>query len=455
MKVFKYITSSIAYLSIFKGKNSISGTKDRPLVLLISLFFPPEIGGGSTGAWNRATAFSMMGFRVFVLAGFPQFRGTYGQDPRYQKKPFLYLEKMDDITVIRVKSLGLKYEGVVKRLIIFLSFCFSALLCLPRVFMIMKHIDIVYARAPIIFSSIPGFIFSKFAKCIYIYEAPDLWPDELANIKSPFVPFLMRFGKLAAKISYMSPDIIVTTSTAQEERIRRQYAPRVNVYAIPVGVDEKSFSNLPKEKCRREMIEIGVLPEGLESKFIILYSGLLSAAQQVDNLVFAARKLKNDTEIAIILLGDGPEKPNLLHMKEIYEINNLYFIPVQPRNLMQKIISSVDLCAILLAPDPIFDIVLPTKFYEYLACCKPVIGVCRGELAAIIESYGIGLVTDARDVNKIASDIRMLKSSPLLLNGMQKKCIEALGQFNLDSIASRLAAILKAEGVFYSAAPQQ
>ena len=46
----------------------------------------------------------------------------------------------------------------------------------------------------------------------YIYEAPDLWPEELVNVKSLLLPFIMSFGKIVAKLSYKSADIIITVS---------------------------------------------------------------------------------------------------------------------------------------------------------------------------------------------------------------------------------------------------
>lgn len=41
------------------------------LVLLISPFLPPEVGGGATGASNRASIFLNMGYSVFDLTSFP------------------------------------------------------------------------------------------------------------------------------------------------------------------------------------------------------------------------------------------------------------------------------------------------------------------------------------------------------------------------------------------------
>jgi glycosyltransferase involved in cell wall biosynthesis len=425
-------------------------------VLLISLFFPPEIGGGSTGAWNRAKVLSKMGFQVYVLAGLPRSRGTSAEiKPESSKSPFLYRENLEgNITVMRIKSFALEYEGIFKRLLIFLSFSISAIICLPSVLRITGSINIVYARAPIIFSTLPGFVYSRIAKCFFIYEAPDLWPEELVNVKSPLVPVIMKFGRLAAKLSYILPDIIVTIGQRASELITYQYHPKANVYALPVGVDTDNFPVSNREACRKELIGMGVLPQEVESKFIVLYSGLLSAAQQLENLLFAAGELKNDADLTVLLLGDGPDKEHLVDIKNSYGIKNLYFVPVQPRKLMHKIISSVNICVISLASDPIFEIALPSKFYEYLACHKPILGLCKGELAGIIISNRIGFALDPRDVKVIVSDIKNLKYSSSIMSEIEDGCIKTLKSFDLDSIASLLVHILRSEGVISTAVRQ-
>ncbi len=50
----------------------INSLKNK-IVLLITLYFPPEIGGGSTGAWNRAMVFHHLGYKVIIVTAFPSY----------------------------------------------------------------------------------------------------------------------------------------------------------------------------------------------------------------------------------------------------------------------------------------------------------------------------------------------------------------------------------------------
>ena len=43
------------------------------IALLISMYFPPEPGGGAMTAFNRALILHKIGYSVFVLFGFPSY----------------------------------------------------------------------------------------------------------------------------------------------------------------------------------------------------------------------------------------------------------------------------------------------------------------------------------------------------------------------------------------------
>jgi glycosyltransferase involved in cell wall biosynthesis len=410
-------------------------------VLLISMYFPPETTGGATGAWNRAMIFHKLGYSVFILCGFPSYPTGKVVDKKYKGKYF-YIEPMEHFTVIRIRLVPISHSGLVNRFILFFNFIFIAIVFMPRILKIMHKIDVTYARAPILFSTFIGFIYAKFTKSFFILEMPDLWPEELVNIKTRISSIIMKLGKLIAKLAYTLPDVIVTVSDLAALHISTEYKPKMQVYGIPTGVDPSKFPILQKNKSREELIMKNIFPSELRDKFIVLYSGLISVAQQVENLAYAAEALKNEKEIAIVIVGDGEKKKTIEQLKKEHNLENLFLIPIQPRILMPTIISSADVCAITLSSEPIFEIAIPTKFYEYLASKKPLIGVCKGELSNIINSYNIGRVANHGDIKSLASHIKEFQESPTILKSMVSNCEKALQRFSLDKIANDFNTIL-------------
>jgi len=96
-----------------------------------------------------------------------------------------------------------------------------------------------------------------------------------------------------------------------------------------------------------------------------------------------------------------------------------------------------------LPSEPVFEVTVSTKFFDYLACHKPQIGICGGELADIINSNNIGLTVKDGQIDKLVDIILTLKNSPSLIESMEKNSRTLLQQFSLDNLASKLDNILK------------
>lgn len=414
------------------------------IALLFSIYFPPEPGGGSSAAWNRASILHKIGYSVFVICGFPSYPSGKVLDSKYKGK-FFFVETMDSFTVVRLRMLPIQYTGYLRRLVIFLNFVFLTLFFMPKILRITGKINLVYSIAPIIFSSFIGFVYSKFTKSIFVYEVSDIWPEELTVFRTPLWFIIGPIGKFVANLSYIGPDIIIAIGNLAAAYISQEYKPKATVFAMPIGVDPNKFPRLSKDDCRMDLIKVGILPENLVNKFIILYSGLISNATRVENIAYAANKLKDEKDVVFLIVGDGEGKQNLARLKVEKNLENFYLLEFQPREIMPSIISAADVCIVSLPSEAIFDVDVPTKFYEYLACCKPLIGISQGEVAEIINSSNIGRTAKAGDIDKLVDIIKELKYSPDLMETLKDNCYATLNRFSLDSLASSFLVQLNTE----------
>jgi glycosyltransferase involved in cell wall biosynthesis len=416
-----------------------------PIALLISLYFPPEPGGGSGAAWNRALILHKIGYAVFVICGFPSYPIGKVVNPMYKGKLF-YVEKIEDITLIRLRLLPLRSKGYLRRFILFINFIFLSLIYMPKILRIATRIALVYALAPILFSSFIGFIYSKVTKSFFIYEASAIWPEELVAFRTSVSFIVLSFGRILAKISYALPDMIVVISEFAAKYLTNNYKPNVMIYALPIGVEPSRFPIKSKQSSRKELIEKKIFPTGLDNKFIVLYAGVITKITKVENLVYAADILKDDeNDIAFLIVGEGEEKDRLEEIKLTHNLNNLFFLPFQASTLVPYVISSADVCVVPLSSEPIYEATIPTKFFDYLACYKPQIGICGGELANIINSNKIGITVKDGEIDKLVDGILSLKNSPLLIHSMEENSHSVLQDFSVDTLASKFNDVLKEE----------
>ena len=386
-----------------------------------------------------------MGYSVFALCGFPSYPLGKVTDSIYKRK-FFYVEKMGDITLVRLRLLPLASKGYLRRFILFINFVSLSLIWMPKILRICTRIELIYAITPTVFSSMIGYIYSIPTKSFFIYEASDLWPEELLAFKINFSFIVMYFGKLLAKLSYSLPNMLVATSELAAKYIATNYNPKVMIYTMPIGVEPDKQPTRSKETSREELIEKQIIPSLLKNKFIVLYAGVISKVTRVENLVYAADKLKDDEKnIVFLIIGEGDEKANLEKIKSNSNLSNLLILPFQHTSLVPSMISAADVCVVSLPSDPIYDVTVSTKFFEYLSYHKPQIGICKGELANIINSNEIGRTVTDGQIDKLVDAILFMKYSPTIIDSMEKNAITLLHEFSLDTLASKFSIVLKKE----------
>lgn len=409
------------------------------------MYFPPEPGGGAITALNRALILKKIGYTVFVLCGFPSYPSGKVSNEKYKGKVFC-IEKMGDITLIRLRLLPLESKGYLRRLILFMNFNFLSLFWMPRILRISSGTEIVYALAPILFSSLIGYIYSKTTKSFFIYEVSAFWPEELIAIKNIMYKMILVFGKIFARISYRLPDMMVVISDLAAKFIADNYRTRTPIYPLPIGVDPARFPPKSKQSSRKELIKRKILPPSMDNKFIVLYAGVITKVTKVENVVYAANKLKlTQNDIFFLVIGEGEEKERLQKFRSKNMINNLYFLPFQDDILVPYIISAADVCVVSLSSEPIYETTVPTKFFDYLACKRPQIGICAGELSRLISTNNIGLTVKDGEIDKLVEAILSLKNAPSILDLMSQNSAKVLQQFTLDNLAFKLDAILDEE----------
>jgi glycosyltransferase involved in cell wall biosynthesis len=415
------------------------------IALLISIYFTPEPGGGARTALNRALILHKIGYNVFVICGFPSYPTGKVIETTYRGK-FFYVEKMDNFTLIRLRLLPLESRGYLRRLILYMNFIFLSFIWMPKILTISLKPELVYALAPNMFSCIIGYVYGKVTKSFFIYEVSAFWPEELVALRIRLYSIISLFGKLFAKLSYILPDMLVVISNSAAKYIANNYHPKVLIYAMPIGVDPDRYPSRTKESSRKELIQKNILPAVLENKFIVLYAGVITKVTKVINLIYAADKLKNNqNNIAFLIIGEGEEKESIEQFKSDNMVSNLYLLPFQDAKFVPYIISAADVCVVPLSPESIYETTLPTKFFDYLACNKPQIGICGGELEELINTNKIGLTVKDGEIDRLVNVVLSLSNSPSLIDSMILNSGQLLSSFTLSRLSFNFDRALRKE----------
>ena len=85
---------------------------------------------------------------------------------------------------------------------------------------------------------------------------------------------------------------------------------------------------------------------------------------------------------------------------------------LQPRETMPDWIASIDILLVCLRDLPVFETVIPSKIFEFLAQERPVIVAARGEIRQMTEAAEAGWVVDPENPELLAGAIERVIEQP-------------------------------------------
>jgi hypothetical protein len=181
---------------------------------------------------------------------------------------------------------------------------------------------------------------------------------------------------------------VVTVTPAFVPLLAAKGVPRERISLIPPGVDCAAIAASGDEAAARGRELRAKL--GLEGRYIALYLGNHGASQGLDVLIEAAPLLSART--AIVLAGDGWEKPRLMQRAREMGAGNVYFLDSLPRAELGGLYAMADACLVTLRQSNFMQHFLPSKLIEVLAYGKPVLSNIGGEGARLITQLRAGEV---------------------------------------------------------------
>ncbi len=396
-------------------------------MLIIGQYFPPDLGGAATRAYNIAKGLSLNGCKVTVVTAFPHY--PHGKIPReYKYKPFK-VEWVGKTRVIRTFILPLESKGLFRRLLLFGSFALSSLFVLP----IVGKIDVIWAANPDVFSLIPSFAYSSLKKRGVMSNVDDLIIEDLydldlvkrGSIVSKIAEFFARvlFAKVKA-VTPISPGYIAT--------IARYGVEESKIQVVRGGVDLDVFK--PPEFKR-----------DVNGKFVVLYSGGFSIAYDFEQIFKAAKIIEDlDDDIEFVVQGKGElldsmrVKVNELNLKNVRIVDDLL-----SREDVSELLGQADVLILPLADFKTPYRGMSSKLYEYQAVAKPIICCSKGLPRVYVEETNSGLVVYPGDYEALAKAVIELKENPRLARMMGengRKFVEY--EASIEAIGSKMKKLL-------------
>ena len=258
----------------------------------------------------------------------------------------------------------------------------------------------------------------------WLLEVRDLWPEFAIQVGALRNRGLVGLSEWLEGFLYRHSDEIVVNSPGFVEHIQNVDPSAKEILIVPNGVelvgDRLEGSRESPEASERTG---SLLREthGLNGKFIALYAGAHGMANDLSQLVDAAASLQQDPRIAIVLVGDGPEKIALEERARAERLNNLLFLPPVEKASVSALIAEADCGLAVLKAIPMFATTYPNKVFDYMALELPIVLAIDGVIRQVVEAAEAGITVAPGDGAAIGEAIRRLADNPEAAKDMGRK----------------------------------
>lgn len=376
-------------------------------ILLIHQNFAAIDEPGGTRHHEMALYLTQMGHQVTVVTSPVSYlTGTFEKG---QSKT--QMVGQDAITILRAYTYPALHRSFFHRILSFCSFMGSSFLAGVRV----RNVDLVWGTSPPIFQGATAWALARLKGVPFVFEVRDLWPAFAVQVGVLHQPLLIRASEWLERFLYRRADLVMVNSPGFTHHVEARGARRVEL--VPNGADSRMFD--PDEKGEDFRTQ-----HGLEGKYVILYAGAHGMSNDLGVILEAAALLEDCPNVAIVLLGDGKDKPALKERSSNMGLKNIYFVDPIPKSEMASALAAADACIAILKPIPLYATVYPNKVFDYMAAGKPVILAIGGVMRDVIEKAAAGIPVPPGSPQAIAQAVRSLAEEPhqgvrMGLNGRQ------------------------------------
>lgn len=408
-------------------------------VLLLSHYYPPELGAPQTRLRETVRGLVALGHQVRVVTGPPHYPD--GRLPAGYVAHRPSREHIDGVAVERLPMLPRPNRSLLDRTVDQASFSAMALTARRAA----RWSEVLLVETPPLFLGASAAWLGFIARRPYLLHVADPWPDlplALGALRDPVSPRLLH--GLAA-LAYRRAALITTVSPGLVTLLAAKPSTGGRVRLLPNGVDTSRF--LPGLDPSAARAALG----WPEARLTLVYAGSVGIAQGVGTLVDAVAPLAAEG-VVLHVLGQGHERAALETASAARGLAHVRFEPAVAAQDVPAILAAADAIAVVLRRGPLVGQSLPTKLVEGLAAGRPLIVSADGDAARLVAEHGAGLTAPAEDPPALRAAIgQLLEASPPTVGGGVGPRLRRMGaagralavaEYERTAIVARLAGYL-------------
>jgi colanic acid biosynthesis glycosyl transferase WcaI len=391
-----------------------SGAEERrPRLLVLNQYYWPGVEA-TANLLSELCAALAADFDVTVVTGMV----ADGVQPGRSRR--------DGVEIVRVRSTAFDRRRLTLRAANYLSYLAQSLLEGLRA----EPPDVVLCMTdPPVIADVSLAVARRFGVPLVVVSQ-DVFPEVAVELKRLDNPALVGLLRRAIRFYLERADRIVAIGETMRRRLEAKGARPDRVLVIPNWVDTEALTPQPRDNpWARE--------HDFAGRFVVMHSGNVGHAQNLDALIRAATFLRDLDELRIAIIGGGARRDELKALARLLEVDQVRFLGYQPREVLPDSLSSADVHVVGLARG-LSGYVVPSRLYGVLSVARPVIVAADedSETAQVVTKVGCGVVVPPGRPELLAAAIRRTYEGELDLSAMGER-----GREYVTSEADRRVAV--------------
>ena len=278
--------------------------------------------------------------------------------------------------------------------------------------------DIIHAHSPSL-NGVPALKAGRKYGIPVVYEVRAFWEDAAVDHRTfKEKSFKYRISRFIETRLLKKVEAVFTISNAMRKEMVARGIPEEKIVIIPNGVDTKQFSTVPYDEALSEQTNI-------RGKKVIGFIGSFYHYEGIDILIDAFSEiLGKDKDVALMLVGDGPEYAKLRETANKKGLNGrVIFTGKVPHNDIRRYYSVMDVLVYPRRSMRLTELVTPLKPLEAMALGKVVAGSDVGGIRELIENEVNGILFKPDSAESLSVKLVELLSNPALLETLSTQAV--------------------------------
>jgi colanic acid biosynthesis glycosyl transferase WcaI len=234
-----------------------------------------------------------------------------------------------------------------------------------------------------------------------VVVSQDVFPEVAVELNRLTNPIVVKALRAAISHYLRRADRVVAIGETMRLRLEAKGARPERLEVIPNWVDTEFLTPQPRDnEWARE--------HGLADSFVVMHSGNVGHAQNLDALLRAFTFLRDLPTVRLVIIGDGARHAELTELAERLDVGEqTVFLPYQHRDVLPQSLSAADIHVVGLARG-LSGYVVPSRLYGVLSVARPVIVAAdeESETAQLVARIGCGVVVPPARPELLAMAIR-------------------------------------------------